>query len=863
MIMGMKAKTDKVSSCRKLLRLSGYAAMFLVLAITALLSACGGSGSKAASAVISSFTAASTSIAYGGSTTLAWSVSGATSVAIDNGVGTLSGSTGSVTVKPTATTTYTLTATNSAGAVITATVKVAVGPQITSFSPSTSEITIGDSTTLTWVVSGATSYSIDNNVGSVTGNSVMITPAATTTYTLTATNSDGASTTATATVTVDPQPVAPTINFYASPTSIASGGSSILNWTVSGANTISIDQGINTVSATGIQAVTPSATTTYTLTAVAKNNVGKTATSTATATVDVLSINSFSGAASTINAGGTGTTLSWTTSSNNVSSLTLNATITGANSKVTTSSTTVTGTDSLVVNPTAAAYPATAQYTLVATDSSNNSVSAGPVTVTVAGALGGIYSFLATPAASTSVGGTVTLTAVLNSSNLLGGSPNYTATVTGSDGSSYTLASGVGQTVTVPATTNYTLTLTDAQGAGGSQVQTLRVIAGDFSVYSGRLSGSNNCYGTNVPASNLTLDGPTDSHYCTPAGMTWDASGNLYLADSGSNRIIKIDSKTLQSTAYAGNGNGLKVVDNVAAASAYFWAPSYIAFDAAGNLYETGDECSVRKISNTGTASAPVAGTVTTLVGNTVYDCQSDSDSTGTGSGALFDYSPSGLVVDSAGDVIVSSDASIRAIDASGKVTMLAGKICPDGAGMCEGETGYTSVDGTGSVVGVSGSAGFDSVRTMAIDSNDVIYVFDNYELRKITPTKCDGCTSASQWTWTVSTLSSSTRSGHVDGPLATAKFKSTMSMVVDTDGTLYVGDGGRYIRRVTPAGVVDTIAGNGTVGTLDTTYNAYFPEGPLPGTSVFPGIGMLLDPTSKLLYFDDSNTGQIYTMSY
>ena len=131
MIMGMKAKTDKVSSCRKLLRLSGYAAMFLVLAITALLSACGGSGSKAASAVISSFTAASTSIAYGGSTTLAWSVSGATSVAIDNGVGTLSGSTGSVTVKPTATTTYTLTATNSAGAVITATVKVAVGPQIT------------------------------------------------------------------------------------------------------------------------------------------------------------------------------------------------------------------------------------------------------------------------------------------------------------------------------------------------------------------------------------------------------------------------------------------------------------------------------------------------------------------------------------------------------------------------------------------------------------------------------------------------------------------------------------------------------------------------------------------------------------
>jgi hypothetical protein len=60
----------------------------------------------------------------------------------------------------------------------------------------------------------------------------------------------------------------PTVgSFYASPGSISSGGSSTLSWSVSGATTVSIDQGIGNVALTGTRVVSPSTTTTYTLTA--------------------------------------------------------------------------------------------------------------------------------------------------------------------------------------------------------------------------------------------------------------------------------------------------------------------------------------------------------------------------------------------------------------------------------------------------------------------------------------------------------------------------------------------------------------------------------------------------------------------
>jgi hypothetical protein len=165
--------------------------------------------------VISSFAAAPASILLGGSSTLSWSVSGATSLSINQGVGVVTGT--STSVSPTATTTYTLTATNGSGsatatAIVTVTLPV---PVIASFTAAPTSIASGASSTLSWSVTGATSLSINQGVGTVTGTSTSVSPTVTTTYTLTATNSAG-NATATAIVTVTGTPANPGAVFLGS-----------------------------------------------------------------------------------------------------------------------------------------------------------------------------------------------------------------------------------------------------------------------------------------------------------------------------------------------------------------------------------------------------------------------------------------------------------------------------------------------------------------------------------------------------------------------------------------------------------------------------------------------------------------------
>jgi len=158
----------------------------------------GGGGSQ--KPAISSFTASPTTVAPGSASTLSWAVSGATSLSIDQGVGTVTGT--SKSVSPTTTTTYTLTAGNGAGsATAKATVTVAAVPSILSFTSSPSVVAPGGSSTLSWTVSGATALSIDQGVGAVTGTSKSVSPGSTTTYTLSAGNAYG-TTTAKTTVTV-------------------------------------------------------------------------------------------------------------------------------------------------------------------------------------------------------------------------------------------------------------------------------------------------------------------------------------------------------------------------------------------------------------------------------------------------------------------------------------------------------------------------------------------------------------------------------------------------------------------------------------------------------------------------------------
>jgi len=167
--------------------------------------------------VVSSFSASPSSIAVGNSSDISWSVIGATTVNIDQGIGNVATS-GTRVVVPSATTVYTLTATSGSGVSVNATTQVVVTgtvtpptpptptpptpsglPVIYSFTASPSNISAGYSSTLSWNVSNATSISIDHEVGSVgASGTTYVFPTTSTTYTLTALNAAGASTQSTA-----------------------------------------------------------------------------------------------------------------------------------------------------------------------------------------------------------------------------------------------------------------------------------------------------------------------------------------------------------------------------------------------------------------------------------------------------------------------------------------------------------------------------------------------------------------------------------------------------------------------------------------------------------------------------------------
>ena len=228
------------------------------------------------------------SIPFNGSTTLSWIVFGdTTSANINGGVGAVSDPSGTITVSPTATTTYTLTAVGPVGS-SSKTVQVQVlppPPPTVVFSISPSSYISPGLATLSWTVSGSNITSIDINqgIGSVLPNttfnasgvgtgSLQVSPTLSTNYTLTADNEggiSGATTSKSVGITVYQPTNAQFISV--SPNPITVGQTSTLTWLVTGsAETASISPAVNstgTVLLSSSAGVSPTTTTTYTLSA--------------------------------------------------------------------------------------------------------------------------------------------------------------------------------------------------------------------------------------------------------------------------------------------------------------------------------------------------------------------------------------------------------------------------------------------------------------------------------------------------------------------------------------------------------------------------------------------------------------------
>lgn len=293
---------------------------------------------------------------------------------------------------------------------------------------------------------------------------------------------------------------------------------------------------------------------------------------------------------------------------------------------------------------------------------------------------------------------------------------------------------------------------------------------------------------------NDSVDGPGDvARFSAPSGVAVDSSGNVYVADAGNDTIRKVTASGIVST-LAGLATQSGTADGNGSA-ARFYHPQGIAVDTSGTLYVADTyNSTIRKVS---------AGVVTTLAG--LAGTYGSVDANGTA--ALF-YYPAGVVTDSSGNIFVADlyNEVIRKITPAGTVTTLAGQAPLLG-----------NVEGTGS------AARFRDPVSIAVDAGGTAYVadMDNHSIRKIT---AGG---------TVSTLAGmATQTGFVDGTGLSARFNNPSSLCFDSNGNLYVGDGGNQaIRRITAGGTVTTLAGGGVdiVGSADGTGSAarfFFPNG-------------------------------------
>jgi len=300
----------------------------------------------------------------------------------------------------------------------------------------------------------------------------------------------------------------------------------------------------------------------------------------------------------------------------------------------------------------------------------------------------------------------------------------------------------------------------------------------------------------------------TAAGFNNPGGVCFDASGNLYVADLGNQKIRKITPAGVVTT-FAGSGAvGSTDATGIAAS---FNGPNGVCFDGAGNLYVADQQNhKIRKITS--------AGVVTTFAGS---GAQGSLDATGTA--ASFRY-PSGVCADASGNMYVAdvSNQKIRKITAAGVVTTFLGS----------GSVGSLDASGT--------SATFWNPYGVCSDGSGNIYIadFDNHKIRKSTSTGV------------VTTFAGSNAlSGSADGTGTAAGFFYPEGVCADASGNIYVADAGNLkIRQSTATAVVTTFAGSGVAGAVDAT-----------GTSAsFFNPGGVCSDNNGVIYVADTDNNKI-----
>jgi sugar lactone lactonase YvrE len=348
---------------------------------------------------------------------------------------------------------------------------------------------------------------------------------------------------------------------------------------------------------------------------------------------------------------------------------------------------------------------------------------------------------------------------------------------------------------------------TDAAGnlyISDSANQRIRKVspAGIISTVAG--NGSQGYSGDNVPAINATLSSPN--------GLAVDTAGNLYISDSGNNRIRKVALNGIISTV-AGTGAGGYSGDGGPATSAKIFSPYGVAIDAAGNLL-------IADNLNSRVRAVSPSGVITTVAGNGFGTA---GDSWLSGFPALdMGFNARAIATDTAGNFYIATFESIGKIGIDGILTKLAGNFSYPNGG-----------DG-----GPASNAQFGINLALGLDPAGNLYIADYYnnQVRKI---GTDGV---------INTVAGNGSSGSAGdgGPAVNASVSNPLSVAMDAAGSMYIGEPAR-IRKVSVGGTITTIAGTGTQG-----YSG--DNGPAANAQVMNPQSIAFDAAGNLYFADTGN---------
>jgi sugar lactone lactonase YvrE len=307
----------------------------------------------------------------------------------------------------------------------------------------------------------------------------------------------------------------------------------------------------------------------------------------------------------------------------------------------------------------------------------------------------------------------------------------------------------------------------------------------------------------------------TSAQLASPGGLAVDTTGSLFIADTLNYRIRKVTPAGIISTV-AGRGEPGFSGDGGPATSAQFWFPSAVALDAAGNLFIADDR--IRKVTP--------AGIISTVAGNGISGFSGDG---GPATSAQLDE-PVGVAVDAVGNLFVadSSGNRVRKVSPTGIISTVAGN----------GTSGFSG-DG-----GPATSAQLQEPQAVAVDAAGNIFIADtnNHRIRKVTPAGI------------ISTVAGNGTSGFGGdaGPATLAQLNEPRGVVVDEVGNLFIADLENHrIRKVTPAGIISTVVGDGTFGGSGD-------GGPATSAQLAHPYGVALDRAGNLLIADSARIRQV-----